>query len=97
MNHGGWVSTFAPICFSMSRLEQHHRRQPSDGPIGHADPTGRSHVQETNMDHTTHRAGTVAGCRDCQRMAYEPGWYASLVAFGADAVVLEETSALRLV
>ena len=47
------------------------------------------------MDHQTHRAGTVAGCRECQGMAYEPSWYASLVAFATE-MVAESTSDLRL-
>jgi hypothetical protein len=37
--------------------------------------------------HTTHQPGTVAGCSACHRMAYEPGWYASLMAFEVDAAV----------
>jgi hypothetical protein len=65
--------------------------------LGARPEPNESDAQEANMDHATHRAGTVAGCRDCQRMAYEPGWYASLVAFGADAVVLEDGSGLRVV
>jgi hypothetical protein len=48
------------------------------------------------MDHKMHRAGTVAGCPECQRMAYEPGWYASLVAFDADAVMLGDSLDLRI-
>lgn len=30
------------------------------------------------MDHSRHRPGTVRGCPDCLRFAYEPGWYATL-------------------
>jgi len=46
--------------------------------------------------HTTHQPGTVAGCPECHSMAYEPGWYASLVAFEVDAVVPEITPARRV-
>jgi hypothetical protein len=46
--------------------------------------------------HKMHRAGTVAGCPECQRMAYEPGWYASLVAFDVEAVVLQTSADLRV-
>jgi hypothetical protein len=34
--------------------------------------------------HATHRPGTDAGCQDCRELAYEPSWYASLVAFFED-------------
>jgi hypothetical protein len=30
------------------------------------------------MDHSAHEPGTVAECRECQVLAYEPGWYKSL-------------------
>jgi len=29
----------------------------------------------------THRPGTVAGCAECRWAAYEPSWYAAMVAF----------------
>lgn len=32
------------------------------------------------MDHTTHRARTVTGCPECDRISYEPSWYAMLLA-----------------
>ncbi len=42
-------------------------------------------------DHSNHQAGTMSGCRLCAAIAYEPGWYASLVSFasGRDGVRLE--------
>ena len=30
------------------------------------------------MDHAAHEPGTVAGCPECQAVAYEPGWYKAL-------------------
>ena len=38
-------------------------------------------TQEARMDHMTHRPGTIAECPDCRRAAYEPAWYAALIAF----------------
>lgn len=32
-------------------------------------------------DHADHQAGTLSGCRHCTKVAYEPSWYASLLAF----------------
>jgi hypothetical protein len=32
-------------------------------------------------DHRDHKAGTVDGCVECLLVAYEPGWYASILAF----------------
>lgn len=32
-------------------------------------------------DHKEHSVGTVSGCSHCTQIAYEPGWYASLLAF----------------
>ena len=32
-------------------------------------------------EHQEHQAGTVSGCWPCTKVAYEPGWYASLLAF----------------
>jgi hypothetical protein len=38
--------------------------------------------------HHEHKAGTVSGCWHCTKVAYEPSWYASLLAFSqAPAVV----------
>ena len=34
--------------------------------------------------HMSHRPGTDTQCPDCRELAYEPGWYASLVAFVND-------------
>ena len=43
-------------------------------------------------DHKEHSVGTVSGCSHCTQIAYEPGWYASLLAFsqGRDGVRLQE-------
>ena len=43
-------------------------------------------------NHREHEAGTVSGCWRCARIAYEPSWYASLLAFsqGRDGVRLQE-------
>ena len=35
---------------------------------------------EAEMDHSTHRAGTVRGCMECHTITYEPSWYATLLA-----------------
>ena len=32
-------------------------------------------------DHREHSAGTVSGCRQCMKIAYEPSWYATLLSF----------------
>jgi len=42
-------------------------------------------------DHSNHQAGTMSECRLCAAIAYEPGWYASLVSFaaGRDGVRLD--------
>jgi hypothetical protein len=32
-------------------------------------------------EHQEHEAGTVSGCWHCTKVAYEPSWYASLLAF----------------
>jgi hypothetical protein len=45
------------------------------------------------MDHSTHRAGTVKGCNDCDAITYEPSWYATLLAASQERrllVTLEE-------
>lgn len=34
--------------------------------------------------HHEHQAGTVGGCQECGQLAYEPSWYASLLAFSQD-------------
>jgi hypothetical protein len=34
--------------------------------------------------HATHRPGTDNQCPDCRALAYEPSWYAALVAFVND-------------
>lgn len=33
------------------------------------------------MDHMNHRPGPIRDCVECRRTAYEPTWYAALVAF----------------
>lgn len=30
------------------------------------------------MDHAAHEPGTVEGCPECRRLAYEPGWYGAI-------------------
>lgn len=39
------------------------------------------------MDHNTHRAGTVRGCKDCDGITYEPSWYATLLASSQERLV----------
>ena len=43
------------------------------------------------MNHTEHRPGTERSCSNCQELAYEPSWYASLVAFVEDGVSVLQT------
>jgi hypothetical protein len=33
------------------------------------------------MDHTRHPTGPIRDCKECRLSAYEPTWYAALVAF----------------
>jgi hypothetical protein len=40
------------------------------------------------MDHGTHRAGTVKGCKDCDAITYEPSWYATLLASSQERLLL---------
>ncbi len=40
------------------------------------------------MDHSTHRAGTVRGCSECDTITYEPSWYATLLAASQDRELL---------
>ena len=42
---------------------------------------------EAEMDHNTHRAGTVRGCKDCDGITYEPSWYATLLAASQERLV----------
>jgi hypothetical protein len=42
------------------------------------------------MDHTTHRARTVTGCRECDDISYEPSWYATLLAAAVERDLLME-------
>ena len=46
------------------------------------------------MDHSTHRAGTVRGCSDCDRITYEPSWYATLLAASQERLVNLQEEAL---
>jgi hypothetical protein len=32
----------------------------------------------------SHRPGTERTCPECRRIAYEPGWYATLLVFGPE-------------
>ena len=32
-------------------------------------------------DHGEHEAGMLSECRTCAKVAYEPGWYATLLGF----------------
>ena len=43
------------------------------------------------MDHQTHKAGTVQGCNECAGLAYEPGWYAALLSFSQNEVLVDLT------
>ena len=47
-------------------------------------------------DHTEHSLGTVSGCSHCTQIAYEPGWYASLLAVsrGSEIVWFGGTASL---
>ena len=51
-----------------------------------------SNEDRTMGDHANHQAGTMSECRLCATLAYEPGWYASLLSFstGRDGVRLQE-------
>ncbi|MGH2539835.1 MAG: hypothetical protein ACRDGK_04895 [Actinomycetota bacterium] len=35
-------------------------------------------------DHREHETGTMSDCRQCATVAYEPGWYATLLSFAQD-------------
>jgi hypothetical protein len=56
-----------------AKTEHRHRvttaAQDTDGRIGRM------------SEHREHQAGTVSGCWHCTKVAYEPSWYASLLAF----------------
>ena len=45
------------------------------------------------MTHATHRPGTDGDCPDCREVAYEPSWYAALVAFDVQIVHREPVAA----
>jgi hypothetical protein len=48
-------------------------------------------------DHSTHRTGDVNTCLDCRQAAYEPSWYAAMLAFSKeerDGIVLSAQEAI---
>ncbi len=48
-------------------------------------------------DHATHRSGEVDSCPDCRQAAYEPSWYASMLAFSKeerDVIILSAEEAI---
>jgi hypothetical protein len=45
------------------------------------------------MDHSMHRQVPLAQCAECRRYAYEPTWYAALVAF--DLVMASKEQVVR--
>ena len=46
------------------------------------------------MDHLRHRPGPVKDCVECRQMAYEPTWYAALVAFDVTTATTPATPAM---
>ena len=46
------------------------------------------------MDHSSHQPGTKADCKQCGFAAYEPSWYATLLAVSErlDALAEESTA-----
>jgi len=56
--------------------------------------------RQAESAHRSHRQGTVAVCRLCQAVAYEPGWYATLVSFagigGGPRIELPDGPFLRI-
>ena len=53
----------------------------------HTHPVSESET-EAEMDHSTHRAGTVRGCIECDTITYEPSWYATLLAASQERELL---------
>jgi hypothetical protein len=53
----------------------------------HTHPVSESET-EAEMEHSTHRAGTVRGCTDCNSATYEPSWYATLLAASQERELL---------
>ena len=53
----------------------------------HTHPVSESET-EADMDHGTHRAGTVRGCIECDSITYEPSWYATLLAASQERELL---------
>ncbi len=57
----------------------------------------RRHSEDTMGDHATHGAGEVDSCTDCSQLAYEPSWYAAMLAFSKeerDVIVLSAERAM---
>jgi hypothetical protein len=48
---------------------------------GASPPTTETGRNVRMSDLADHQAGTQSGCRHCTKVAYEPSWYASLLAF----------------
>ena len=49
-------------------------------------------------DHSNHKAGTASDCPECGQLAYEPGWYATLLAFAQEGnfAVVDRARPLRV-
>ena len=47
------------------------------------------------MDHSTHKPGTVRGCKECSKDAYEPGWYAAMLSFTKNGNIVVDLSGSR--
>lgn len=48
-------------------------------------------------DHATHQRGDVDTCPDCRQVAYEPSWYATMLAFSKeerDVILLSAEEAI---
>lgn len=48
-------------------------------------------------DHATHQTGDVDTCPDCGQLAYEPTWYATMLAFSKeerDVILLSAEEAI---
>jgi hypothetical protein len=65
-----------------------HLVQAQHVPREHEPPAPRTSQRRTQdgrigrmSEHHEHQAGTMDGCWHCTKVAYEPSWYASLLAF----------------
>jgi hypothetical protein len=47
------------------------------------------------MDHSTHKPGTMRGCKECSKDAYEPGWYAAMLSITNNGNVVVDLSGAR--